>query len=78
MKWHTFVNVIRKNPDYKKDASLIGKYKPSYINGYHLAELMLGFTWSQWTLGNVIQLLSPKEKGYEEIWDFKDNYHDVW
>lgn len=44
MKWHTFVNVIRQNPDYKKDASLIGKYRPSYMNGYHLAELMLGVT----------------------------------
>lgn len=65
MKLHTFVNVIRQNPDYKTDACLIGKYTPSYISGYHLAELhlMLGVTWSQCTLGNVIQLLSPREKG---------------
>lgn len=46
MKLHTFVNVIRQNPDYKTDACLIGKYTPSYISGYHLAELhlMLGVT----------------------------------
>lgn len=44
LKWHIFINVIRKNPNYKENVSSIEKCTPLYISACHSVELMLVVT----------------------------------